>query len=106
MSKRKKLSSEQDEIDDLEALGKKVKAAQDAHNPEQDEDATSWAVGIRYASEFSAAVIVGGLGGAGIDYFAGTKPWGLLVGIILGFMAGTRTIIRSAKEMGAEDGES
>lgn len=106
MSKRKKLSSEQDKINDLEALGKKVKAAQDAHNPEQDEDTAGWALGMRYASDFSAAVIVGGMFGAGMDYFAGTKPWLLLIGIIFGFMAGTRAIIRTAKEMSAEDGES
>ncbi len=106
MSKGKKSSSNRDHTDALEALGDKVKAAQEAHDPQVDEEAAGWAVGIRYASEFSAAVIVGGGLGAIVDHFAKTTPWVLLVGIVLGFIAGTRNIVRLAKEMSEEDGES
>jgi len=102
MKKPKQTTSNQDHTDALEALSRKVKAAQDAQSPEIEAERTGWAVGIRYASEFSAAVIVGGMLGFGIDYFAKTGPWGLLVGIILGFMAGTRNIVRLAKEMSVE----
>ncbi len=106
MSEQKKISTKQDQSNALQALGNKVKAAQNAREPNADEERAGWAVGIRYASEFSAAVIVGGMLGAGIDYFANTKPFGLLIGIILGFMAGTRNIVRIAKEMSANDSES
>ncbi|PHR61714.1 MAG: F0F1 ATP synthase assembly protein I [Robiginitomaculum sp.] len=101
----KNLSSHKDN-DALEALGKKVKAAQDAHSPEIEEDRTNWAVGVRYASEFSAAVIVGGALGWCFDYFVGSIPWGMLVGIILGFTAGTRNIVRLAREMSVDVDES
>lgn len=106
MKKPEQSTSNRDEEDALEALGRKVKAAQDAREPDYDQERTAWAVGIRYASEFSAAVIVGGMLGFGIDHFAKTTPWGLLVGIILGFMAGTRNIVRLAKEMSADAGEN
>ena len=103
---QKDISSNQEKTDALQALGNRVKAAQDAHNPKIDEDRAGWAVGIRYASEFSAAVIVGGMLGWGVDYVAKIAPWGLLAGIIIGFMAGTRNIVRAAKEMSANNSES
>ncbi len=106
MPKRKPSTLNQDTDDALKALSDKVKTAQSAHNPDIDEDAAGWALGIRYASEFSAAVIVGGLLGYGVDHFAGSTPWALFVGMILGFTAGTRNIIRLAKNMSVEDGES
>lgn len=97
------MSQDRDKTDELEALGRKVKAAQSAHAPEIDEEASGWAIGIRYASDFSAAVIVGGLMGWAFDHFVGTKPWGLMVGIIMGFIAGTRNIIRTASELSIDD---
>ena len=102
MKKPKQSASIQDKADALDALSSKIKAAQTANSSEIEQERTGWAVGVRYASEFSAAVIVGGLFGFGIDHFARTGPWGLLVGVILGFMAGTRNIVRVAKEMSAE----
>jgi ATP synthase protein I len=104
MKKPKQSTSNQDQSDALEALGRKVQAAQDAQNPEIEAERKGWAIGIRYASDFSAAVIVGGLLGFGFDKLAKTTPWGLLVGIIFGFMAGTRNIVRTAKELSAENG--
>ena len=102
MKKPKQSTSNQDPADALEALGRKVKAAQVANTPDIEQERTGWAVGIRYASDFSAAVIVGGLLGFGFDTLANTTPWGLLVGIIFGFVAGTRNIVRTAKEMSAD----
>lgn len=55
------------------------------------------AVGLKYASEFSAATMVGAFLGYGIDHFAKTAPWGLLIGLGLGFCAGVRTIVLSAQ---------
>lgn len=101
----KNLSSQKDN-DALEAFGKKVKAAQDAHSPDIDEDAAGWALGIRYASDFSAAVIAGALVGLGFDKLVHTMPWGMLVGITLGFTAGVRNIIRTAKELSVDVDES
>ena len=101
MKKPKQSTSNQDHTDALDALGDKIRAAQSEHSPDIEPERTGWAVGIRYASDFSAAVIVGGLLGFGFDKLAKTTPWGLLVGIVFGFMAGTRNIVRTAKEMSA-----
>lgn len=84
----------------LSALGEKVRSAQDARKPVE-QQRTGWGVGVRYASEFSAAVIVGGLFGFGVDKLASTTPWGLFAGLVLGFAAGIRNIIRAAAEMNA-----
>lgn len=102
MKKPQQSTSNQDKADALDALSSKIKAAQTANKPDIEQERTGWAVGVRYASEFSAAVIVGGMLGFGVDHFAKTGPWGLLVGIILGFTAGTRNIVRIAKEMSAD----
>lgn len=83
----------------LKALRVKVEAAKAARAPEVEQESTGWAVGIRYASEFTSAVVVGGLFGFGIDHFAKTAPWFFMVGLILGFSAGTRNIVQTAKEL-------
>ena len=102
MDNQKRSTSNRKAEDALEALGRKVKAAQDARAPQDDENRTGWAIGIRDASEFSAAVIVGGMLGFGFDHFAKTVPWGTMAGLALGFMAGTRNIVRLAKNMSVE----
>lgn len=99
MEKQEHSSSDQDR---LEALEEKVKAARSARQPKQNGKSSGWEIGLGYASSFSSAVIVGGLLGYGIDYFVKTTPWALLAGIILGFLAGTRNIIRLAGELSAE----
>ena len=56
---------------------------------------------FRLASEFVAAVIVGAGLGYGIDMIFGTKPWGLAVLLVLGFIAGVVNIVRASAEMNA-----
>jgi len=54
---------------------------------------------VRYGSEFAGGV----LAGAGLGYLAdrvlGWSPWGLLVGVLLGFVAGTLNVVRAASNM-------
>ena len=57
--------------------------------------------GYRLASEFVAAIVVGGALGYGIDFVAHTRPWAMIVLLLLGFAAGVRNIVRSAAEMNA-----
>jgi ATP synthase protein I len=57
--------------------------------------------GYRLASEFVAALVVGGGLGYGIDEVAHTRPWAMLVLLILGFAAGVRNVMRAAAEMNA-----
>jgi len=53
----------------------------------------------RLAAEFVAAIIVGAGLGYGIDFVAGTKPWAMVVLLLVGFAAGVLNVARAAKEM-------
>lgn len=59
--------------------------------------------GLGKAFRFSAEFIAGTVAGAGIgwalDAVAGTSPWGMIVGLILGFCAGMLNIMRAAGEL-------
>lgn len=79
-----------------------------AERPERS-GATGYAQALRLASEFAAGVIVGALVGWGLDYVAGTSPWGLIGFLLLGFCAGVLNVVRSANRMsdaGGGSGES
>ena len=58
--------------------------------------ASAMALGIRLSSELIAGVAVGALIGWGIDRVLSTSPWGMIVFVLLGFIAGVVNVIRSA----------
>jgi ATP synthase protein I len=58
--------------------------------------------GYRLASEFVAAIIVGGGLGYIIDMFLPTRPWGMVVLLLLGFAAGVLNVVRASAEMNAK----
>ncbi|MEQ1771810.1 MAG: AtpZ/AtpI family protein [Devosia sp.] len=58
--------------------------------------------GFRLASEFVAAIFVGAGLGLLVDYFLPTRPWGLLVLMLLGFAAGVLNVIRATADMNAD----
>jgi ATP synthase protein I len=51
-------------------------------------------LGLRAASEFAAAIVVGGLIGWQLDVWLGTKPAFLIVFFLLGVVAGIWNVIR------------
>jgi ATP synthase protein I len=53
-------------------------------------------LGFRMASDFVAATVVGAGLGWGVDALFHVSPWGLIVGLLLGFVAGVRKIVRDA----------
>jgi ATP synthase protein I len=54
------------------------------------------AIGFRLSSELIAGVVVGALIGWGFDRLLSTSPFGLIVFVLLGFIAGVVNVIRSA----------
>jgi ATP synthase protein I len=59
-------------------------------------DNVNFSNAIRLSTEFVVAILVGvGIGWA-IDYFLGTAPWGMIIMLPLGFIAGVRNIMRAA----------
>lgn len=59
-----------------------------------------WAIGFRYGTEFIVGVLVGAALGFLADRFLGIAPFGILIGTLIGFGAGTLNVVRAAKEMG------
>ncbi|SFG75921.1 AtpZ/AtpI family protein [Methylobacterium gossipiicola] len=49
---------------------------------------------MRLSTEFIAGVLAGGILGWMADHFLGTKPWGLIVLLMLGFLTGVYNVMR------------
>ena len=58
---------------------------------------------FRLGTELMVATMVGGLMGYGLDSFFKTKPWGLVVGVVFGIIAGCLGVYRVAMKMNIED---
>ncbi|WP_299806028.1 AtpZ/AtpI family protein [Tardiphaga sp.] len=58
--------------------------------------ASAMAVGLRLSSELVAGVVVGTILGWTFDRLLSTSPWGLIVFMLLGFVAGVINVMRSA----------
>ena len=63
-------------------------------------------VAFRLGTELTVATIVGGLMGYALDSFFGTKPWGLVVGIVLGSAAGCLAVYRVAMTLTLEEDDT
>lgn len=69
--------------------------------PDNSEAMSGYARGMRIATEFVAAIIVGCILGYLIDLGVGTSPWGLLIGMLMGFAAGILNVTRTVTQMNA-----
>ena len=90
--------------DDLAGRSRELEAALAARRPtrsgEEGRPATGGMAGfgqaLKLSSEFIAGVAVGAGLGWLIDRVAGTSPWGLIIFLLLGFVAGVLNVLRSA----------
>lgn len=64
-------------------------------------DYSGFGIAMRLGSEFVAGVIVGAGIGWGFDTLLGTTPWGLIVFVLLGFVAGMMNMVRAGRAMDA-----
>ena len=89
---------------DLEARIARAQArspAQAAVEQRRQSDMSGLSRGFRLASEFAAAIIVGAGLGYLIDMVLPTRPWAMIVLLLLGFAAGVLNVVRATKEMNA-----
>ena len=64
------------------------------------------ALALRFGGEFGAGILVGALLGLGADHFLHSSPWGLTIGLTLGFVTGVVNVVRIARIYNeAKDGE-
>ncbi len=83
--------------DALSSLRRRVGDAQKRHAPPASPDPTSASsLALRFGGEFGAAILVGALLGFGADTFLKTSPFGLVIGLSLGFIAGVVNVVRLA----------
>src|ERR1700704_135659 len=61
--------------------------------------ASDMARGFRLSSELVVGVVVGAIMGWGFDRLLSTSPWGLIVFLLLGFIAGVINVMRAAGVM-------
>ena len=92
----------QQEPPSLDEFSKRLDAARGVEaskDKPKSSDGAELGRGLRVASELLAALLVAGGIGWGLDYVLGTKPWLLIVGVMLGFAAGLINVSRSMAEM-------
>jgi ATP synthase protein I len=59
-------------------------------------DRSGMARALRLSSELVGGVVVGGAIGYALDYWLGIRPWGFIVFMLLGFVAGIVNLVRAA----------
>lgn len=80
-------------------------AGMDPQQPEQGQPAggvsnRDMALGLRVGVELVAGVLFGLALGYGIDWWLGTKPWGMIILVFLGAIAGFMNVYRLANGQG------
>ena len=90
-----------DEAERLKALEARIAAAKKAQapKPHMEEHYSQAQLAWRMVIELVAGLGIGFGIGYGLDALFGTRPWLMVVFVILGFIAGVKTMIRSAEEV-------
>lgn len=86
----------------LKALDARIKAAKGAgqnEKPHQEEHYSQAQVAWRMVTELVAGLAIGFGIGYGLDALFGTRPFLMVLFILLGFAAGVLTMMRTAKEV-------
>lgn len=86
-------------------LGERIRRAQEARRPQRplsEPQSRQFGVGYRVFVEMLAGVLVGAGLGWFFDQLLGTRPWLLVVMLVLGFAAGMLNAYRSTRRMVAE----
>lgn len=70
-----------------------------AEHKARNSDNSGFGQALKLSTEFVAGVLVGAGIGWFLDQWLGTSPWGLIVFLLLGFVAGVLNVLRSAGMM-------
>lgn len=86
-------------LKDLEARIEALKA-KDAPKPHSEEHYSQANVAWRMVTELVVGLGMGCTIGLGLDSLFGTKPFLMIIFVLLGFVAGVKTMLRTAEELG------
>lgn len=91
--------AQQNDLDRLNELEKRIKAAkgEDTQSTPEGKDYRGAELGWRMVTELVTGIALGGGIGYAIDYYAGTTPFALIAFVLLGFAAGIKTMLNTAK---------
>lgn len=95
--------SERDRLKALEARIAAAKSAQEGDTPHMEEHYSQAQLAWRMVVELVAGLGIGFGVGYGLDLLIGTTPWLMVLFTLLGFAAGVLTMVRSAREIQAEN---
>lgn len=89
----------------LRALEERIKAAKGAQapKPHMEEHYSQAQLAWRMVIELVAGLAIGFGIGYGLDAFFGTRPWLMVLFILLGFAAGVNVMLRTAREVQLKD---
>lgn len=85
----------------LKALEARIAAARKAQDPQphMEQHYSQAQLAWRMVIELVTGLGIGFAIGFGLDAVLGTRPWLMVIFTVLGFIAGVKTMIRSAKEV-------
>ncbi|MDG3040905.1 AtpZ/AtpI family protein [Roseicyclus marinus] len=97
-----------DEAERLRALEARIAAARKAEAPEHHmgEHYSQAHLAWRMVIELVAGLGIGFGIGFGLDVLLGTRPWLMVIFVVLGLIAGIKTMIRSAEEVQRKQGDA
>lgn len=86
----------------IDALEERLRAAQEREDqrnrPKHASADANYRSGSRVLADLLGGILGGLVIGGAVDYFAGTGPWGLLVGLFLGVVVAFRNVLRAANQ--------
>ena len=95
-------NSDRERLDDLGDRIAKAKAAREPEKRHQEEHYSQANIAWRMVTELVAGLGIGFGIGYGLDALFGTRPFLMVLFILLGFAAGVQTMMRTAKELQAQ----
>lgn len=94
----------------LQDFDRRLRAARTEAGLDRQDDAPdpalrsrAWGGALRAGADLLAGLLVGVGLGLAVDWLAGIGPWGMLAGLFLGFAAGLRNAMSTARRLNAYD---
>lgn len=100
---KKKSDEMKANLDDLNA---RVNAAREANEPKQSrgfKEVSTYGIATRLVAELIAGILVGVFAGWYLDQWLDTKPWLMILLIMIGAAAGIMNVMRAAKQLAPSD---
>jgi ATP synthase protein I len=86
----------------LDELNTRVSAAREANKPKPSrgfKEVSTYGIATRLVAELIAGILVGVLFGWYLDQWLDTKPWLMILLIVIGSAAGIMNVMRAAKQL-------